>query len=75
MNSQPKKYSLFESLANVAIGYFVALFSQLIVFPLVGIHIPLGTNILIGLIFTGVSIVRSYTLRRVFNWIHLKMYG
>ncbi len=67
--SQSRKYSFFESLINVAIGYGVALASQLLVFPLFGINIPLASNIAIGVIFTFISIGRSYCLRRLFNWI------
>lgn len=70
--SQPKLHSFAESLVNVAIGYGIALISQVLVFPLFGIHVPLRDNILIGLIFTAISIIRSYILRRVFNWWHLK---
>ncbi|WP_417536367.1 hypothetical protein [Methylophaga sp.] len=64
---QSKKHSLVESLTNVLIGYLVALFSQLLIFPFFGIHVPLSDNLLIGLWFTIISIVRSYTLRRFFN--------
>ena len=64
---QSKKFSMIESITNVAVGYFVALFSQLIIFPVFNIHVPLKSNLLIGAFFTVVSIARSYTLRRVFN--------
>lgn len=64
---QSKKASFVESLVNVAIGYLVALGSQIVVFPLFGIHIPFKDNILIGLWFTAISIVRSYIIRRWFN--------
>ena len=67
---QTKLQSLFEALANVALGYGVALSTQLLVFPLFGIHIPLSSNIAIGIIFTLVSLARSYVLRRLFNWLH-----
>ena len=67
---QTKLQSLFEALANVALGYGVALSTQLLVFPLFGIHIPLSSNVAIGVIFTLVSLVRSYALRRFFNWLH-----
>ena len=67
---QTKLQSLFEALANVALGYGVALSTQLLVFPLFGIHIPLSSNIAIGIIFTLVSLARSYALRRLFNWLH-----
>jgi len=64
---QSKLYSFIEALINVAIGYVIALASQIVVFPYFGIHIPLRSNIFIGGIFTVVSIIRSYTLRRFFN--------
>ena len=64
---QSKKFSLIESVSNVIIGYLVALISQLLVFPLFKINVSLKTNIYIGLWFTGISIVRSYILRRIFN--------
>ena len=65
--TQKKIHSLIESLANVAIGYFVALASQLLIFPFFNIHVTLRDNIAIGLWFTIISIIRSYTLRRLFT--------
>ena len=59
--------TLFEALANVAVGYAVAVFTQMLVFPRFGLKTSLGENLAIGAIFTGVSIARSYTLRRVFE--------
>jgi len=64
---QTRKASLVESLLNVAIGYGVALASQLIVFPWFGINIPLSSNVAIGLIFTVISIGRSFAIRRLFE--------
>lgn len=65
--TQSRLGSLIEAAINIAIGYFVALASQLIIFPLVGIHIPLSTNFAIGFWFTLISLVRSYVIRRWFN--------
>lgn len=74
--SQPRTHSVLESLANVAIGYGIALLSQIIVFPLFGIHIGIKENIGIGAVFTVISIVRSYVLRRLFNLWHVRrMHG
>jgi hypothetical protein len=61
---QKKRHSLAESVINVAIGYFVALASQIVVFPLFNIHVRFRDNIMIGLYFTAISIVRSYLIRR-----------
>ena len=65
--SQSKTQSAIEACANVAVGYLVALLSQLLVFPMFGIHVPLSTNLWIGAWFTVISLVRSYVLRRWFN--------
>ena len=64
---QTRLGSLIESLLNIAIGYVVALLSQLMIFPLFDIHVPLSTNLWIGAWFTLISLVRSYIIRRWFN--------
>jgi hypothetical protein len=64
---QLKKHSLIESITNVIVGYGVALLSQIIIFPIFGIKVTIRDNVLIGLFFTVVSIIRSYALRRIFN--------
>ena len=48
-------------------GRYPALASQLAIFPLFGILIPLADNLLIGAWFTAISLVRSYAVRRWFN--------
>lgn len=65
--NQSRLESLAEASINTAIGFGVALASQLVVFPLVGIHVPLQTNLHIGAWFTLISIVRGYVIRRWFN--------
>lgn len=64
---QSKFESLVETCINTAIGYFVALISQLLVFPMVGIDVPLSTNLVIGAWFTVISVARGYIIRRWFN--------
>lgn len=66
--SQSKKGSLLEAFINTAVGYGVAVASQIIIFPLFDIHISVAENMAIGVFFTVVSIARSYTLRRLFNY-------
>ena len=65
--NQTKLGSLIESMMNIAIGYGVALMSQIIIFPLFGIVVSLSTNLWIGAWFTLISLVRSYVIRRWFN--------
>ena len=64
---QTRKQSFVESLVNILIGYFTALFSQILVFPLFNIYISIYDNLLIGFYFTVISLVRSYLVRRYFN--------
>ena len=72
--NQTRLESLIESAVNIPIGYFVALLSQIIIFPQFGIHIPLSANLFIGFWFTVISLVRSYAIRRWFNaGIHKKI--
>lgn len=59
--------SLVEAATNVLVGYGVAVATQVMIFPLFGLNASLDQNLAIGSIFTVVSLVRSYALRRVFN--------
>lgn len=65
--SQSRKHSAFEAVANVVIGYIVAIAAQMLIFPLFDIIIPASEHLAIGLLFTVVSLARSYALRRLFN--------
>ena len=60
--------SLMESVVNVIIGLIISTIANHFVFVMV-LHIPLTltVNLGIGAFFTVISIVRSYTIRRLFN--------
>jgi len=64
---QSRRMSLVESITNVVVGYGVALATQLVVFPWFGLTVTLAQNVRIGLLFTVVSVARSYLLRRAFE--------
>ena len=55
------------------VGYGVAVLTQLAVFPLFGLSASLGDNLAIGGVVTVVSVVRSFTLRRLFQAIRVWM--
>ena len=63
---QTKKHSLYESFANVGIGFGLALLTAAIVFPLFGIESTFFKNIGVTFCFTGVSLIRGYVIRRWF---------
>ena len=64
---QSRTMSLVESIANVIVGYGVAVATQILIFPIFGLHTTLAQNLKMGAVFTVVSIARSYALRRVFE--------
>lgn len=66
---QSRLGSLVEAIANILIGYTISTFAQLWIFEQIGQPISLETSAIVGAFMTLVSIVRSYTLRRSFNWI------
>jgi hypothetical protein len=59
--------SLVEAAANVVLGYVLAIVTQLVVFPWFGIAAAFHEHLAIGVVFVGVSLARSYLLRRVFE--------
>jgi hypothetical protein len=63
---QSRLMSLVEATANVVVGYGVAVLTQLLVFPIFGIETSLSENLALGAIFSLVSSVRGYLLRRLF---------
>lgn len=64
---QTKFQSFIESTINILIGYLIALLSQVLIFPIFDIYVSFQDNLLIGLYFTLISLIRSYLIRRYFN--------
>ena len=64
---QSKKESMIETLTNVGIGWFISFIANMLVLPLFGYNINLTDGVLISIIFTIISIVRGYLIRRFFN--------
>lgn len=68
---QSRRMALAEATTNVAIGFVFAIGVQAAVFPLVGLTVTFGENLLIGSAFTVASVIRSYVLRRLFERIRI----
>ena len=67
--NESRSMSLVEAMTNVIIGYGLAVVTQIIVFPWFGIEAAFGEHLAIGFAFVGVSLARSYLLRRLFEWL------
>ena len=73
--TQSRTLSLIEAITNVVVGYALAVLTQILVFPLFGFTPSLGENMAIGMVFVGVSLIRSYALRRLFERLRLRPAG
>ncbi len=69
---QTRLGSLVESWTNTAIGYVINVLAGLVIYPMFGASFSLLDNMGIGLVFTAISIVRGYAIRRWFNHMLLK---
>lgn len=69
--SQTRLGSLVEVVVYAGIGYVAALMTQILVFPLFDIHVPVSTNATLGLIFLTQSLILRYIMRRLFNRLHV----
>lgn len=69
--TQSRVGSFVEALVNVAIGFAINWVANLLILPLFGFHVTGVQAFNMGLIFTVISVARSYTIRRWFNrYIH-----
>lgn len=69
---QSRRMSLIEAIANVAIGYGLAVLTQIAVFPMFRLRASLVDNLALGAVFTAISLARSYALRRIFEAIRMQ---
>lgn len=65
--AQTKLGSFAEAWANIGVGFAINFTANMLVLPLFGFAITPGKAFGIGLIFTVISLARSYVLRRWFN--------
>ena len=64
---QSMRDSMVETWTNIAIGFGINYAANMLVLPLAGLPVSAGGAFLIGVIFTAISVVRSFAIRRWFN--------
>jgi hypothetical protein len=69
---QSRLLSWVESISNVIVGFVMAVVTQILIFPVFGLHTTLAQNLKMGAVFTVVSIARSFALRRLFEAIRMR---
>ena len=65
--TQTRLGSFIESCINVLIGFTINFAANLVILPLIGFQISVGQNLFIGVLYTIISVARSYAVRRWFN--------
>ena len=65
--SQTRTKSLLEACTNIMIGYVINIGINAIVFKSMGIPVTTKQNLGIGLLFTFVSLTRTYLIRRIWE--------
>lgn len=65
--TQTRLGSFIEACINVLIGFAINFVANLLILPLIGFHITASQNLFIGVLYTVISVARSYTIRRWFN--------
>lgn len=64
---QSRMMSFVEAVTNVVVGFGLAVLTQVLVFPTFEIAVTFDQHVAIAVIFTMVSLVRGYVLRRCFQ--------
>lgn len=65
--NQTRLGSLIEVSVNIAIGFAINWVANILILPHYGFQVTGGQAFSMGLIFTVISVVRSYIIRRWFN--------
>lgn len=66
--SQTRGMSFIESWANIFVGYGINITANYLILPAFGFQsLTLKKNITIGIIYTAISLARTYCIRRWFN--------
>lgn len=66
-NGQTRTGAFVEAATNVLFGYGINFMANLLVLPAFGFAVSVSDAAGIGIVFTVISVIRSYCLRRWFN--------
>lgn len=69
---QKKRHSVLETCVSTAIGFGVAYIANWFILPVFGMPQSHHATFWITVMFTAISLIRGYCVRRLFNWLHVK---
>lgn len=70
--TQSRFMSLVEAWGNIAIGFGINFAGNMTLLPLFGLPVTATQSLGIGVVFTVVSVIRSYYVRRGFEWLRVR---
>lgn len=67
--AQTRKSSAVEAILNTVVGYGISILAYQFVMPLLGFKTTWTDSVILVAVFSAISIVRNYFIRRLFaNW-------
>jgi hypothetical protein len=69
---QTRIQSLVETVANYVVGFALAWMMNKYVLRFLGFPVSNGQATYLTFLFTAVSVIRSYAVRRFFNWLNAR---
>lgn len=64
---QSPRSAVIEAWLNIVVGFSINYVANLLILPMVGAQLTLSNNFWMGWVFTSISILRQYAIRRWFN--------
>lgn len=64
---QSRSASAFETLTSTVTGFLLSVAVQRALFPAMGHDLAFTENMIVASVFTAVSLLRGYAIRRTFN--------
>jgi hypothetical protein len=72
LSKQTRHASLTETIVNTTVGFGINFAAQVALFHLFDISAPLSTNFVIAVIFTVLSVIRGFIMRRIFETLRVR---
>ena len=69
---QTRVGSLTETSTNLVVGFVLSMVVNSTLLTALGHEVSTKDNLVIVSVFTVISVIRSYSLRRLFNWIAIR---
>lgn len=66
---QTPRGAIMEAWTNIVVGFSVNYCANFLLLPLVGVQVNAADNFMLGWCYTAISIIRSYAIRRWFNFV------